>query len=132
MVAVSPRNFGRIALAVFFIAAGCLHFVFPASYLRIMPSVLPWPRALIGISGAAEVVGGLGLLTSRWRRSAGWGLVLLLVAVFPANIYMAAAHIRFPGLLGQSWFQWIRLPFQFVLIAAVLRSSRPQESRQEA
>jgi uncharacterized membrane protein len=126
MVAVvSTRNGGRIALAVFFMVAGTLHFLFPAPYLRIMPPVLPWPKALVGISGAAEILGGLGLLNSQWRRSAAWGLVLLLLAVFPANIYMAVAHIRFPGWLGQPWFQWLRLPLQFVLIAGVLHYSRP-------
>jgi uncharacterized membrane protein len=109
-----------------FIVAGSLHFLFPAPYLRIMPPVLPWPKALIAISGAAEILGGLGLLTSQWRRSAAWGLVLLLLAVFPANIYMAVAHVRFPGWLGQPWFQWLRLPLQFVLIAAVLHDSRPR------
>jgi uncharacterized membrane protein len=85
MTMVSTRNGGRISLAVFFVGAGSLHFLFPAPYLRIMPPLLPWPNALVGISGAAEILGGLGLLTTQWRRSAAWGLVLLLLAVFPAN-----------------------------------------------
>ena len=123
---VSPYNAGRFALAVFFVIAGCLHFVYPASYLRIMPPFLPWPNVLIAISGVAEIMGGLGLLTSQWRRPAAWGLALLLVAVFPANIYMAVAHIRFAGWLGQPWIPWARLPLQFVLIAMVLKYSRPQ------
>jgi uncharacterized membrane protein len=125
MAVVSTNNGGRIALAALFIVAGSLHFLFPAPYLRIMPPVLPWPKTLIDISGAAEILGGLGLLTSQWRRSAAWGLVSLLLAVFPANIYMAIAHIRFPGWLGQPWFQWLRLPLQFVLIAVILHYSKP-------
>ena len=129
---VSYRNGGRVALAIFFITAGSLHFLFPAPYLRIMPPVLPWPRALIGASGVAEILGGLGLLTSQWRRSAAWGLVLLLLAVFPANIYMAVAHIRFAGWPGQPWFQWLRLPFQFALIAWVLYYARPHARHRTA
>jgi uncharacterized membrane protein len=116
----------RIGLAIFFIIAGSLHFIFPAPYFRIMPPFLPWPGALIAISGAAEILGGAGLLTARWRRPAAYGLALLLVAVFPANIYMAIAHVEFPGWLGQSWFQWLRLPLQLVLIAWVLRYARKQ------
>jgi uncharacterized membrane protein len=69
-------------------------------------------------------LGGVGLFTSRWRRPAAYGLALLLVAVFPANIYMAVAHIRFPGWLGESWLQWLRLSLQLVLIAWVLRYAR--------
>jgi uncharacterized membrane protein len=73
MIAVaSTRNSGRIALAVFFVVAGSLHFLFPAPYLRVMLPLLPWPKALIGSSGATEILGGRGLLTSQWRRSAAW------------------------------------------------------------
>jgi len=122
---VSKYNVGRFTLAVFFAFAGSMHFIVPTSYLRIMPPVLPWPRALVAISGAAEILGGLGLLTFAWRRPAAWGLVLLLLAVFPANIYMAVADIRFSGWLSQSWLLWVRLPLQFVLIAVVLQYARP-------
>jgi uncharacterized membrane protein len=107
---------GRVLLAIFFVLAGTLHFVFPGPYLRIMPPVLPAPKLLVIVSGAAEIVGGLGLLFSRSSRPAAWGLVLLLIAVFPANIYMAAVHIPFPGVLGNSWVQWLRLPLQIPLI----------------
>jgi len=71
---------------------------------------------LIYISGAAEIFGGLGLLTPSMHRAAAWGLVALLIAVMPANIYMATAHISFPGIMGQSWAQWARLPLQIPLI----------------
>lgn len=115
---------GRTILAVFFVVAGSLHFLFPDPYLHMMPPFLPWPRALVWISGAAEIAGGAGLLWLRWRRAAALGLVLLLIAVFPANIYMAVAHVRFSGLLGQSWFQWLRLPLQIPLIAWAWRYTR--------
>jgi uncharacterized membrane protein len=108
--------FGRIALAVLFILAGTLHFLAPQIYLKIVPPYLPSPRALVFISGAAEILGGLGLLLPATRRAAAWGLVALLIAVLPANIYMATAHLRFPGIMGQTWAQWLRIPLQLPLI----------------
>ena len=84
-----------------------------------MPPFLPWPMALINISGAAEILGGAGVLVPRARRFSGWGLIALLVAVFPANIF-AAMH----GIHGGALERVIliaRLPFQVVLIAWVYR-----------
>jgi uncharacterized membrane protein len=107
---------GRILLAVLFLVAGSLHFVAPQVYLRIVPPYLPAPLALVYISGAAELLGGAGLLIPSMRRLAAWGLVALLVAVLPANIYMATAHLRAPGIMGQSWAQWLRIPLQLPLI----------------
>ena len=113
------RNFLRWLLGVFFVVAGIGHFVAPRFYLAIMPSALPWPVALIYISGVAEILGGLGVLLPATRKLAGWGLIVLLVAVFPANIY-AALH----GMGSiPSWILWARLPFQIVFIAWVDWSS---------
>jgi len=115
---------GRFLLAVFFIVAGLLHFIFPYTYIRMVPPFLPWPGTLVWLSGAAEIIGGTGLLLPPWRRPAAWGLVLLLIAVFPANIYMAVAHVPFSGLLGKSWAQWLRLPLQIPLIYWAWRYTR--------
>jgi uncharacterized membrane protein len=79
----------RWLAAIFFVVAGANHFRSPEIYLGMMPPWLPWPEALNYISGAAEVLGGLGLLGSPVRRLAGWGLILLLIAVFPANVHVA-------------------------------------------
>jgi uncharacterized membrane protein len=111
---------GLVSLALLFIVAGLLHFIFPIPYLRIMPPFLPWPRTLVWISGAAEMAGGLGLLLPVLRRASAYGLALLLVTVFPANLYMAVTHVPFPGLMGRSWIQWLRLPLQIPLILWVL------------
>ena len=113
---------GRWALAIFFVIAGTLHFALPALYLRIMPPYLPHPAALVAISGAAEIAGGLGLLLRQTSRAAAIGLAILLVAVFPANWYMATAHIRI-GSLPQ-WALWLRLPLQVPLIWWALRYAR--------
>ena len=120
---------GLVPLALLFIVGGILHFAFPEVYLRIMPPFLPAPRFLIEVSGAAEIAGGLGLLLTTFRRAAAYGLALLLVAVFPANIYMAAAHVPFPGIMGASWVQWLRLPLQIPILLWALYYSRKSKGK---
>ena len=112
------RLFSRSALALLFVGAGLLHFLRPATYLAIMPPQLPQPLILVYISGFFELLGGLGLLPARTRRLAGWGLLALLVAVFPANVYMALIHeqINISG-----WLAWGRLPLQLPLMWWVWR-----------
>ncbi len=110
-------------IAAIFVGAGVMHFLKPRPFEAIVPPQLPAPRALVLISGAAEVLGGLGVLIPRLRRAAGAGLVALLVAVFPANVYMAVA----PEEAGQGvppWALWLRLPLQFALIAWVWWATR--------
>jgi uncharacterized membrane protein len=119
----------RWLLAVFFVAAGANHFRTPEIYLGMMPPGLPWPLALNAIAGAAETLGGLGLLLPGVRRLAGVGLILLLLAVFPANLHVALAG-RMPGFSFSPLTLWLRLPFQAVFIAwvwwvALARERRP-------
>ena len=104
----------KILLGGTFAVAGCLHFVFPAQYVRIMPPGLPFPRFLVLLSGACEVALGLAMLT-RFARWAAWGLIALLIAVFPANVQMALHPELTPKLPW--WTLWARLPFQAVFIA---------------
>ena len=120
----SAKTAGRCVVAAAFVAAGVLHFVKPDAYARIVPPGFPSPRTLVAVSGAAEVAGGLGLLVPRLRRPAGWGLVALLVAVFPANVYMAVRADRFADLGVPTWALWARLPLQGVLAWWVERVSR--------
>ncbi|HSU13379.1 DoxX family protein [Longimicrobium sp.] len=122
--AASPAS--RIVLAALFAFAGTMHFVIPDSYVRIMPAWLPWHRGLVFVSGACEIAGGLGLLVPQVRRWAGIGLVLLLLAVWPANAQMwmnaRAAH-------QSGWAQallLLRLPMQIVLMMWVWRASHPR------
>ncbi len=84
-----------------------------------MPPYLPAPLALVYLSGAFEVLGGVGLLMPRFRRAAGWGLIALLVAVFPANLYMVTASGPFTAQGIPLWALYARLPLQLVLIAWV-------------
>jgi uncharacterized membrane protein len=105
---------GRIILAIFFIVAGSLHFLVPQSYLKIMPPYLPAPLLLVRISGAAEVLGGLGLFVPSTRQAAAWGLVALLIAVLPVHIYMVIDHESFASI--PLWALWLRIPLQLPLI----------------
>ena len=78
----------RIILGLCFVLAGILHFALPDYYRAVVPGALPAPGALVAASGVAEIAGGIGLLVPRWRQRAGLGLVLLLIAVLPANVEM--------------------------------------------
>jgi uncharacterized membrane protein len=112
------KAFCRWILAVFFILAGVNHFRMPAAYLAMMPPSLPWPSGLSAIVGICEILGGIGILVPGFRRAAGWGLAVLLVAVFPANLHVARMGYM-EGFSFSAALLWIRLPFQAVLIAWV-------------
>ncbi len=99
---------------ILFVAAGIGHFVAPGFYMKIMPPYLPLHRELVLISGVAEVALGLLLLVPKTSRFAAWGLIALLVAVFPANIYVYQNRESFPQL--PSFAHLLRLPMQAVLI----------------
>jgi uncharacterized membrane protein len=107
-----------------FLVAGVFHFVRPAMYRSIVPPILGHEAELVAISGVAEVAGGLGLLYPPTRRAAAYGLVALLVAVWPANWYMALAADRFAA-VAPAWLFWARVPLQIPLIAWVIRAPRP-------
>ena len=112
----------RLALSVLFLLAGVAHFRTPGPFLKIMPPALPYPLFLVYLSGLFEILGGLGIMIEKTRFVAGWGLVALLIAVFPANIYMAVEGIKFGEFPSQPWMAWARLPFHFVLIALIVWS----------
>ncbi len=101
--------------SILYIAAGLNHFINPDFYLRMMPPYLPWPTLLHLTAGVLEVVGGALLLFPPLRHWAAWGLVLLLLAVYPANLHVAFNHHLYPEI--PLLFHWIRLPLQFLLIA---------------
>ena len=96
------------------------HFTSTSGFERIVPPYLPSPQVLVYVSGIFEILGAIGILIPATQRLAGWGLVALLVAVFPANIYMATAGIKFGNFPPQPWMAWARLPLQLVLIGAVI------------
>ncbi len=118
----SPGSLGRgrprVVLATLMIFIGVVHFLVPAPFVGIVPAWLPAPLLLVLVSGFFEILGGAGLLVRRARRFASYGLVLLYIAVVPANINMAL-HPEI-GLGMPAWSLWARLPLQVVLIAWAL------------
>ncbi len=109
-------------LAIAFVLAGINHFLNPAFYLRMMPPVLPAPLFLIYLSGVFEIALGILLLLPKFTRFAAWGLIALLIAVFPANVYMASNPQIFPEF--SSIAIYARLPLQLVLIALMFWFTR--------
>ena len=119
------RAIVRACVAGLFLVAGTIHLLNPTLFFPAMPPWIPFHLACIVISGVCELLGGLGLLmpVALIRRAAAWGLTALLVAVFPANIHMALAHVQIHGFPRYVWVEWARLPLQPLLIGAVLWSS---------
>jgi len=107
----------RYLIAVLFLITGIFHFIKPKLFTNIMPDYIPYHLAMVYISGVAEIMGGLGILIERTQLWAAWGLILLLIAVFPANINMTVESIQKSGYTSLfSLVTIIRLPLQFVLI----------------
>ena len=109
-------NASVLALSAIFVLSGVLHFVIPEKYASIVPSYLPGAVTLVYVSGAAELVGGFGLLTKRFRFSAAMGLIALLIAVFPANIEMLRQARERDATTIVEGALWFRLTLQPLLI----------------
>lgn len=109
----------KYIFGILFILAGVNHFINPAFYLKIMPPIFPAPLFLVNLSGIFEIVLGFLLLVPKFSRFAAWGLIALLIAVFPANVYMAMNPAIFPEFSIVSLY--LRLLIQFVLIAWAYR-----------
>ena len=111
-------------LSVGMLWIGLAHFYNSEFFDRIIPNWLPAHHTLTLVSGFFEIAGGVGIMIPALRRAAAIGLVLLYIAVFPANINMAlhppAKYSHEVALL------WLRLPLQFVLIAWALWLSKDQ------
>lgn len=101
-------------MAVVYIAAGINHFRSAAFYYKIMPPYIPYPFAMIYISGISESVLGILLLFSKTRKFAAWGIIALLVVIFPANVQMLINYIHQHN--PQTWVAVLRLPLQIPLI----------------
>lgn len=108
------KKAGLYIMAALYVAAGINHFVHPGMYRAIMPGWLPFHNTLIIASGVLEIILGLLLLFPFTRRMAAWGIIALLIAVFPANIQMMLNYLNEnnPAL----WITIARLPLQMVLI----------------
>ncbi|CCG98142.1 hypothetical protein FAES_0128 [Fibrella aestuarina BUZ 2] len=107
-----------LGAAVMFSLIGVSHFRKPDLMQYMIPKGLPAPRRLVYLSGLAEIVLGLGLLIPATRTASAWGLIGLLIAIFPANINVAVNNLPPPGgLPAKPWYIWSRLLFQPLYIA---------------
>jgi uncharacterized membrane protein len=122
------KTIARWVLSAFMVGIGAMHFLAPANFVKIVPAWLPAPVALVLVSGFFEIAGGVGIQVPRVRRAAGWGLVALYVAVFPANINMAVYDIQPEGLTIPPALLWLRLPFQLGFIAWALWCTKSTEA----
>lgn len=130
---VDIHRFKRPLLYVmgpFYFVAGILHFVVPELYVQIVPPVFPAPLALVYLSGLAEMAVGIGVLLPETRRYAAWATIALLVAIFPANVYMATHGVVIEGMPGgggdpSKLVRWGRLPLQGVLLLWAFWYTRP-------
>jgi uncharacterized membrane protein len=130
-----PRSWPkRIALAVlsaFFVFMGVMHFVAPEGMVASVPTWLPNAALLVAVSGVFEILGGVGVLVPQTRRLAGYGLIALLVAVYPANIHMAMSEGPWTAQGVPAWLLWARLPFQFLFIAWAWWATKPDAGAAE-
>ena len=108
--------------ALLFLTTGTLHFVRPRFFEAIVPDYLPAHRELVYASGVAEAAGGVGLLFAATRRGAGWWLIATMVAVFPANVWMAQHPERYRNIPEAAL--WARLPLQLGIIAWIRAAMR--------
>jgi uncharacterized membrane protein len=109
------KQISMVIMAILYVAAGAWHFVRPGVYLKIMPPYLPAHLTLVYLSGLAEIVAGVLLLIPAFRSWGAWGVIALLIAVFPANFYMLQRGGEAFGL--PDWALVVRLPLQGLLIA---------------
>jgi uncharacterized membrane protein len=120
----SAPDLWRFALGGAMVTAGLLHFLQPTPFLQHLPPWVPEPELVVAVSGVAEIALGLGLLARPpWRRTAGFLLALFLVAVFPSNVYVAAAGVEVDGQPG-GLYPWLRLLLQPVLVWLAVWSTR--------
>lgn len=111
------QSISAYVMAFFYFGAGVMHFVNPGFFEQIVPAALPWHLAIVYLSGVAEMLVGAGLVSRRTRRLAAWGVVALLVAVYPANLYHWLANVQIDGAAMPAVYHPIRALVQLLLIA---------------
>lgn len=116
------KTASKYLLATFMVTAGTMHFIEPDFYVQIVPPYFPLHRELIYLSGFFEIALGLLLLVPRFSRLAGWGIVALLIAVFPANIYLYQHQDLVPV---SPVLHWLRLPLQGLFLLWAYWHTRP-------
>ncbi len=117
------KSISKFLLAIFMIVAGTMHFANPAFFLKIMPPYLPFHKELVLVSGIFEIILGALLLIPKYSQLAAWGIIALLIAVFPANIYLYQNQEILPA---SPIIHLLRLPLQGVFVLWAFWHTRPQ------
>ncbi|EPG73531.1 DoxX-like family protein [Leptospira fainei serovar Hurstbridge str. BUT 6] len=110
---IDAKTISLWVMAMLYTIAGILHFIIPKFYLRIMPPWIPYHKLIIQLSGVAEILLGLGLFFPQTKSLSAWGIILLLIAVFPANVYHYQSRTKRDP---PTTLLILRLPLQLVLI----------------
>jgi uncharacterized membrane protein len=122
---LKPKPVGLGIVFLWFVVGGYFHFATPEAFVRIVPPYVPYPLAVVYISGCFELLGAVGILLPKWRSKAGIGLFVLTICVTPANVFMWMNPQLFPSmsetLLG------VRLVVQVALLACIWWSTRSSE-----
>ena len=121
------RRIGLGLVFAFFLIGGIAHFAYAAAEISIIPPYVPYPRVVNAFVGVCELLGAVGLLPRFSRRAAGVGLILLAIAVTPANVFMLQHAERYPDV--PVWLLVARLPLQALLILLIAWSSRAMTNR---
>ena len=112
-------------MGIGYIWVGVQHFIDTSFFLKIMPPSFPLHKESVYVSGVLEILFGSVIIIKKTRFYASWGIILLLIAVYPANIYLAFSDDAQQAIGVSSFFaSWIRLPIQFALIALAYFSSK--------
>lgn len=120
-----PCDRRRLRLAALMVVMGALHFVIPGPFRRIVPRWFPWRSGAVAVSGAAELAAGSLMAFPRTKRIGGSLAVVILAAVFPANVQMAVdASSGRPQVNAPAWILWLRLPLQVPMFASAVRVAR--------
>jgi uncharacterized membrane protein len=126
MALPTSKKVALIFVFLWFAIGGVAHFAATRLEMRIVPPYIPWPHATVLVSGMFELLSAAGLLLTRTRRIAGWGLFLLTLAVTPANVYMLQRADQFDIPV---WALVARLPLQAALLALIFWSTQPPAAR---
>lgn len=131
MHSTAPLGPGRKAglgfVFLWFFLGGIAHFAATETEMRIVPPWIAWPREAVLLTGVLELLGAFGILGRPTRRSAGWGLALLTLAVTPANVFMLQNAADFPSV--PYWLLVARLPLQLALLALIVWSTAAPRQR---
>ena len=114
MIQYNIKLISILLMSFFYVSVGVSHFTDPYWFVQIVPPYLPYKLELVYISGFLEIILGLMLLIPSMRLYAGWALIILLIAVYPANIYLAQTNGE--AMNTTPLLAWGRLPFQFLFI----------------